>query len=205
MPKIILVANSEHVKDINSQLSSEDILVRFNAPKSTTIQKTGGRTNYVFLANTVNLLQGRIRKGFHRSKLLKCDDVQLVFPYSDQLIQQINPYFQPKALLPFMTKPEKQNNWDNAKYVDIFKAQGVETSILSESIYYQAQRTLEISNEHIISTGLLALFYFLNHPDYKTYQIYLNGFSFQGWKGHDWQAEQNYVERLLDEGKIQKI
>lgn len=204
MPKIILVANSEHVKDINSQLSSEDILVRFNAPKSTTIQKTGGRTNYVFLANTVNLLQGRIRKGYHRSKLLQ-GGVKLVFPYSDQLIQQINPYFQPKALLPFMAKPEKQKNWDNAKYVEIFKAQGVEIFILPENIYYQVQQNLEISIRHIISTGLLALFYFLNHPDYQTYQIYLNGFSFQGWKGHDWQAEQRYVERLLDEGKILKI
>lgn len=204
MPKIILVANSEHVRDINSQLSSEDILVRFNAPKSTTIQKTGGRTNYVFLANTVNLLQGRIRKGYHRSKLLQ-GDVKLVFPYSDQLIQQINPYFQPKALLPFMTKPEKQKNWDNAKYVEIFKAQGVETFILPENIYYQVQQNLEISNRHIISTGLLALFYFLSHQDYQTYQIYLNGFSFQGWQGHDWQAEQRYVERLLYEGKILKI
>ena len=201
MPKIILVANSDFVIDINATIEEEDVIVRFNVPKSKTLVKTGGRTDYVFMANTVNLLQGRIRKRYHQSNILK-GNVLLVFPYSDQLIQQINPYFQPKPLLPFLAAPQKQKNWDNTKYIKLFNAEGVKVQVLSENFYYQAQAVLNILDGHILSTGFIALFYFLHHPNYQSHDIYLNGFSFEGWVGHNWDVEKQYIHQLVQDGKV---
>lgn len=35
------------------------------------------------------------------------------------------------------------------------------------------------------------MYYFLNNEKYINYDIYLCGFTFQGWSGHDWEQEKN--------------
>ena len=53
--RIILIANSEHVENINHIITSSDIIVRFNLPQIETIYLTGNRTDYLFVANKLSL------------------------------------------------------------------------------------------------------------------------------------------------------
>ena len=97
---------------------------------------------------------------------------------------------------------QKQKNWDNTKYIKLFNAEGVKVQVLSENLYYQAQAVLNILDGHILSTGFIALFYFLHHPNYQSHDIYLNGFSFEGWVGHNWDVEKQYIHQLVQDGKV---
>lgn len=197
MKKIILVANSDAVIDINKIIDKNDIVVRFNTPKKTSLLKTGGRTDILFLSNMVNLMEGRIRRNRHKAKHIS-NKTKVIFVYEDSLIKKINPYYTKKAILPFLKNTEKLRNWNNQKYINIYHDHHVSVEVVSEDFYWNIFKTTKIGNNYILSTGFIALHYFLSHPDYMDHKIYLNGFTSEGWKGHDWSIEKEYIADLID-------
>ena len=201
MKKIILVANSDVVIDINQMIDEHDIIVRFNHPKKFSLVKTGERTDILFLSNTVNLMEGRIRRGRHKEKHIS-NQTKVIFSYADSLIQKINPYYTKKPILPFLKHIEKCQNWNNHKYINIFNNLNVQVEIISEDSYWNIYEITKIERNHILSTGFIALHYFLSHPEYADYKIYLNGFTSEGWQGHDWLGEKKYIADLIDRQTI---
>jgi hypothetical protein len=56
-----LVANSDKIINLNDFINETDIIVRFNKPHKEKIENTGNRTDILFLANTVDLMEDRIK------------------------------------------------------------------------------------------------------------------------------------------------
>ena len=196
--KIILVANAENITDINHYLAHDDLIVRFNIPKTSTLEPTGLRTDILFLANTVDILDKKLKKNGKFLKFSKKynQQFQIIFPYSDNLIKIINPTYVKKRF--FIC--EILNNFNNFYYIKLLNSYGFEVEILDEESYFSLQE--KISSNQIISTGLIAVNYFLNNPKYFNYDLYLHGFSFEGWSGHNWSKEKEFVESLK---KIRKL
>lgn len=89
--KIILVANSDHIFNINSVINDQDLIVRFNIPSKQKIKITGHRTDFLFLANTVNLMERRLRNKEFNNFVGTLKNTNVFFPYEDDLIDKINP------------------------------------------------------------------------------------------------------------------
>lgn len=199
--KIILIANSDLVFDINNQITPQDIIVRFNIPKSSTLTRTTYRTDFLFVANTVDLLHKKLNK---KSKFMKFiqnmdNNFKIIFPYSDQLIKKNKPYYRKKSLF---RRDQLCINYNNTKYYKILTDLGYKVSILPEQIYLNLKDKVNLESDCILSTGLIALDYFMNNPNFKMYEIYLHGFSFEGWKGHAWDKEKLYISDLINQKKV---
>lgn len=205
--KIILIANSDLIGDINNKIEVDDIVVRFNVPNLDIIKRTGGRTNFLIIANTVNLMEKNIKKGSLFQKVINTLDqkTNIFFAYSDELIKKINPYYT-KRRFSFLKKFKiKKNNWGNEKYLSYFKKLNFQVDVIDENCYWDIHEKVGSEESLIISTGLLALNFFLNNLEYKDYKICLCGFSFEGWGGHAWSNEKEYVSKLILEGKVKVL
>lgn len=199
--KIILVANSTYVVDINNKIDPSDIIVRFNLPTLETLSVTGNKTNYLFLANTHDLADKKLKKNSRFMNFFKnnLSESKIILPYSDSLIQEIKPFYQKKFFLLFKTH---QQNWNNELFTSFLKFNNIDFKILEEKYYWDAHQTIQASANEIISTGLIAYFYFSTHPKFKDYDIFFNGFSFEGWDGHNWDAEKNYINHIKNNDRL---
>ena len=52
------------------------------------------------------------------------------------------------------------------------------------------------------STGLCMLYMAINEPAFKNFDKYIIGFNLNGWKGHNWKAEQEIIEDWLQKGEF---
>lgn len=199
--KIILIANSKHTFDINQYISTNDIIVRFNLPLASTLAPTGYRTDLIFLANTVDVVQKKIRPDSKFIKFTRTinNKFSIIFPYSDDLIKIIKPLYKKKTFI-FFKKLTK--NFNNIQYINFLKSMGNTVIVMPDHFYLDLKKEVDADTKNILSTGILAANYFLNNPTYKNYDVYLHGFSFEGWDGHAWDKEKSYIENLIKNKKI---
>ena len=204
MPKIILVANSKRIQCINHFLSPNDIIVRFNFPDKNSLALTGNRTDYLFVANTDDLASKKFKKN---SKFMQfyhqfLKGSTIYFPYSDHLIKKIKPYYYKKKLIFFK---KKLINWNNNNYITFLESENIRTKIMDDIFYWKAKQVIQSNNNDIISTGFLSYIYLSSLPEFENYEFILNGFTFEGWDGHNWNSEQNYIKELSLSGKIKLL
>lgn len=200
-PKIILVANSDHTFNINSYISDKDIIVRFNLPKASTLAPTGNRTDILFLANTVDIVQKKLKNHSKFIEFIQTIENQftIIFPYSDDLIKQIKPLYKKKIFI-FFNKLTP--NFNNIAYLKFVKSIGNSVQVMPDHYYLDLKKEIDPNTKNILSTGIIAANFFLKNPMYQSYDIYLHGFSFEGWDGHAWDKEKNYIENLIRLNKI---
>lgn len=200
--KVILIANSSNVLNINERINDQDIIVRFNIPDKQKIELTGNRTDILFLANTVDLMEARLKdKNFHNF-IDTLNNTIIFFPYEDELIDKINPTCKIVHKFFFIKFKKYIKNSNNYKYVNYFFQKNIQVNVIDQSYYWIGKNLMNIDNSSILSTGFIALQYFLNNEEYIDYDIYLCGFTFQGWSGHDWDQEQKCILNLKANNKI---
>lgn len=203
--KIILVANSDNIKDINSLINDHDVIVRFNVPKNDKIKKTGCRTDILFLANTVDLMDERLKNDEFTSFIDTLEGTSILFPYEDDLINKINPKCEVVRRKFFFKFKEYIKNSDNNKYIKYFEEKNIPIDIIDQSYYWVAKDSVGIGDSFMLSTGLIATTYFLNNEKYRDYDIYLCGFTFRGWSGHSWEDEKRHILDLENKNYIHTL
>ena len=203
--KIILVANSDEILNINDLINDQDIIVRFNIPDKQNIERTGCRTDILFLANTVDLMEDRLKCAKFNHFIDTLENTAVFFPYEDDLISEINPTCKVVHKKFFIKFKEYISNANNAKYIDYFDEKNIDISIMDQSYYWIAKDLAKINDSSILSTGFLAMTYFLNNREYSNYDIYMCGFTFEGWSGHSWNKEKRCVLDLKSDSKIHLI
>lgn len=52
------------------------------------------------------------------------------------------------------------------------------------------------------SLGMAGIHYVMTAPEYADCEIYVTGFTFQGWEGHSWKAEEELVEKWQKSGRL---
>lgn len=200
--KIILIANSDHTFDINAYIGEDDLIVRFNIPKATTLEPTGTRTNILFLANSVDVVQKKLKPN---SKFIQFaqnieNNFTIIFPYSDELIKINKPLYKKKTFIFFK---KLTDNFNNIQYISFLNNLGYQVKVLEDHYYFELKQKVDPDTKYILSTGIIAANYFLQNPDFQDFDLYLHGFSFQGWDGHAWDSEKKYMNDLINAGKIQ--
>lgn len=200
--KIILVANSDHIFNINSVINDQDLIVRFNIPSKQKIKITGHRTDFLFLANTVDLMERRLRNKEFNNFVGTLKNTNIFFPYEDDLIDKINPICRLVYRKFFIKFKKDVKNSNNNKYINYFFEKNMKVKVMDQSYYWAAKNLMNKDSSSILTTGFIAMYYFLNNEKYINYDIYLCGFTFQGWSGHDWEQEKKYILNLIANQKI---
>jgi len=200
--KIILVANSNSILDIGRVINDQDIIVRFNVPNKQKIEMTGHRTDILFLANTVDLMEKRLKNKDFKRLVGTLKNTTVFFPYEDDLINKINPACKIVYRKFFIKFKKYIKNSNNDKYKNYFFEKNIKVNVVEQSYYWAAKDLMSKDSLSILTTGFIAIFYFLNNEEYKNYDIYLCGFTFQGWSGHDWEQEKKCVLNLIADKKI---
>lgn len=202
LKKIILVANSDHITNINSLINDQDIVVRFNFPNKQKIENTGCRTDILFLANTVDLMEDRLKNKEFSEFINSLKETIIFFPYDDDLISKINPKCKVVHRKFFIKFKKYIENSNNNKYINYFLEKNIKVKVIDQSYYWNAKKIANIDDLSILSTGLIATSYFLNSKSYIDYKIYLCGFTFEGWGRHSWDKEKKYILDLKNNNKI---
>ena len=129
--KVIIVANSDHVFDINNHIQEKDLIVRFNIPKISSLKPTATRTDFLFLANSVDVVQKKLRNNSKFIRFLSTIDNKftVVFPYSDELIKMNKPQYKKKIFIFFR---KLTNNFNNSQYISFLNQLGFNVHVLAD-------------------------------------------------------------------------
>ncbi|MDS7927888.1 hypothetical protein RMB13_00005 [Acinetobacter sp. V102_4] len=200
--KIILVANSDDIPDVNGMINDQDIIVRFNIPNEKKIGITGRRTDILFLANTVDLMERRLKDKKFNDFIDTLEDTAVFFPFEDDLINKMNPIGKISYRKFFIKFKKYIRNSNNDRYINYFSEKNIKVKVIDQSYYWSAKGLMSTDNLSILSTGFIAIFYFLSNKEYTNYDIYLCGFTFHGWSGHDWEQEKICVLNLIANKKV---
>lgn len=198
--RVILFANSEFKRDISNQIADDDYLVRFNIPSAKNLSLTANRTDVLFLANTCELLDKLVDDNLFNKPIIQ-QQPKVVFPYTNNVIKSYQSFYL-KRYIRFIRWFYEKQNYNNEKYLTKFAEQGFKVDVLPERYYLRLCEKLKLEEQYMPSTGLIALYYYLSAPKYKKVPIYLHGFEFTGWKGHAWEKEKQFVEQMIERGRV---
>ncbi len=197
MKRIFIIGNAPNQEPISDIFSKQDIVVRFNHPTSECLERYGSRTDILFTINTWKFILKCIQINLLEDAWLnQCKEI--VLPYHPSILQ--NYHRQPSWFSAFF----KGKKIDGSNEALAYFGQQFPVKFLSRSFYLDCCSLLNIQEnelkDKVPSTGFLAIIHYLKTcPDA---QIYIHGFSWEGWEGHEWDAEKDIMKRLLNEQKI---
>lgn len=197
MKRIFIIGNAPDQESISDIFSKQDIVVRFNHPTDECLERYGSRTDILFTINTWKFILKRIEADLiYQSWLQDCK--QIILAYHPNILLKY--HHQPSLFSRVFTHKKIDGSMNALSYFGL----KFPVTFLSEQFYLDCCSLLEIPESEfknaIPSTGFLAINYFLkNFPDYE---IYIHGFSWEGWHGHEWSKEKLYFQKLLTKNKI---
>lgn len=192
---IAVVGNGPLKEQAATEIDAAKLVIRFNVPAHT-VAEAGNRTDLIFIGNTGRMMKKWLNRGAFESSQHFASAHRIIFPRHPDNI--INLHVQKNLVRKILGK--------NKIYVKLgiksLTRLGKEVSLcppeLGLSCYKELGLPTNCKSETIPSTGFLAIKYVLNL--YPEEQIRLYGFTWQGWSGHPWQAEYDWLsscERIL--------
>jgi hypothetical protein len=173
-------------------INESDLVVRMNDIKNRGAREIGRRTDILAIMNCglPKYFQGKLI-----SRRMTRELQEILFVVQDKEVQQFrsnasNELNQGKK---FAEKILKHQEWTEIPAYFTDDSQMLEL----------AKKLNSIGNRKCIaSTGIRVIEHILNQSRFDDYKIYLLGFGFKGWKGHNFGAERNYIEERLKSGLI---
>lgn len=197
MKRIFIIGNAPNQELISDIFSKQDIVVRFNHPTSECLERYGSRTDILFTINTWKFILKRIEADLiYQSWLQNCK--QIILAYNPNILLKY--HRQPSLFSRVFTHKKIDGSMNALSYFGL----KFPVTFLSEQFYLDCCSLLNIQDnelkDKVPSTGFLAIIHYLK--TYPDAQIYIHGFSWEGWEGHEWDAEKDIMKRLLNEQKI---
>ena len=172
-------------------IDESDFVIRMNDIKNRWFRGVGRRTDMIAIMNTgvLKFTQGKL---ISRKMTKGLREVLFVVP--DIQIQQ--------ATLPNQN-PAVGKQLANEILIHQKWAQ-LPVSVTDERHMLELADTLNSMGRRRCapSTGICVIAHVLNQPRFADYQIYLVGFGFRGWRGHNFAAERKYIETRLENGLL---
>ncbi|MBK7806449.1 MAG: glycosyltransferase family 29 protein [Saprospiraceae bacterium] len=176
-PILALIGNAPLQKDFSSTIDSFDLVIRCNEAK-TLGTNTGHKTNILCISN-IGAPSKRIIAEKSVTKLLK-------FPELSEI------WFPRNA----------ESNIDNSKIIiEVNKLFDVRIKYFSKEMNERVFKKLAVFSDFDFvepSTGILALCYILEQPEFDKYEKYLFGFTFEMWEGHPAKAERLLIKSFCE-------
>ena len=195
MKNIIIIGNGEINKDIRKKVEQADIVVRFNHPQHNP-DFVGTKTDYLFLVNSGSCLQRDIKKGLLRN-IFYINSKSIVLPWSPLAIEKLLP--KPsllKKIRYFFTFKKFDNTYFAVKKLT---SNEKKVKILPYDFNFSCYKELEKSHlknfKRMPSTGFVGIYFF--YKKYPDSNIEIYGFNWQGWNGHYWEEEQEWVQNNI--------
>jgi len=176
-------------------IDSSDIVIRMNLCNNLG-RKTGSKIDILGLINRGTPANDLVSKNTKLENKIK------------QQLKEIW-FSRPSREWEFDTENVKQYHLPNDVSEEVLIAQ--ELSKTNASIRYLSvmgfRHLLGIVNGNNVyryepSTGLSIIHMLLSDSLYTSFDKYLIGFTWQGWHGHNWKAEKDYLHSLQDSGVI---
>lgn len=181
---IAVVGNAPLRYDAATEIDNAKLVIRFNLPHHAP-EEAGTQTDIMFIGNGGNALRKWLRQGAFESSSYFSSARRIIFPRHPDNIKTLHPRQQLKKYLTGKKKHYTQQG------ILTFTRMGKEVSVLPPEFSLECYRDLGLTTNaksHLMpSTGFIGIKYALGLPG--RHQIKLYGFTWQGWSGHPWDTE----------------
>lgn len=199
--RVVIVGNGEIGEGLADTIDAADLVMRFNDCRS--VGAGGGRTDIVVVCNT-----GRPGKAMTESAAWACN--KSVWLASTIWCVRDPAKFNALAEVILRDHPELDDFCDD--YTDGFanyaRDNGKDFHIISAATHDALDGTLAAygPGPYVVpSTGAVAIAEFLAHYRKPGDQLFLAGFGHQGWDGHPWAAERDWIDDLIQDGQVSRL
>lgn len=195
----IIIGNAKLERDLSAVVDDVQFVMRFNEPNIAG-EMSGSRTDMLMLAASSKGLHRRMADPtFLENAALKSAKV-LMLAYHPEVIRTYHP--RPNI---FQRLGGRRADW-TMQTIEFMGHAGKEIRIMPPQFYADGCAELGIAGPRMHkvfpSTGFLGICYALANFPAADWDIKLCGFSWEGWKRHDWQNERAWVEDKIASGRI---
>lgn len=206
MKKLVIIGNADVASDYSELVNSFDVAVRINLRKNhNTIHGTTGtktdllcytpRAVYLVMNNDEDL---QLIEGY-------CNNVSRVWFLRPRRAYWVNRIF----LSGFFFRKERLFFDLSRAFMKRFKLKDsrtefVEANFLNSTIHKLWDMNFS-SPRPWPSAGIMAIEKVLADEEFRHFEKYLLGFTFEGWEGHPWESEKKLVEGYREKGLLRFI
>jgi len=196
---LVIVGNAPLPRDLSAEVDAADFVVRFNEPKQS-IGMSGTRTDLLMLAATSKPMQQRLRDpGFIQTPTFQAAK-EVMLAYHPSIIRKYHP--RPNIL---SRLKGRRADWTE-QTIEVIGCAGKEIRIMPPQFYLAGCRELGIAEENMRkifpSTGFFGIWHMLGKCPEESWEAKICGFTWEGWKRHNWADERNLVEQKVKSGRI---
>ena len=190
--KIAIVGNGEVSSSLCQQIEAANHIIRFNNPSIAMLGESA-RTDILVISNsskqTKKLLNSQsyiLSPAFSGAKII-------ILPYHPNIIKQ---YMPKPSLFSYMLGARA----DQTKLcIQACQKAGKQFYILTPESYFDTCKIIGIGRDklraYFPSSGIMMIHAITRQLDMAAH-IDIYGFSFEGWKRHDWGSEREYITRI---------
>lgn len=198
MTRIAIVGNGPLKSSDQEMANDHDCVIRFGSPPTENIN-TDSKTDILFITNSKKQTRSTLNKKNYLDGIVFRSAKKIVLPYHQSIIND----YMPKPSLLSRLKGARADLTDLC--ISVATEYGKSYEILDRKDYLELCRLIGFTERDLsrkfLSAGVMAIYYATNSiPEDSSISIF--GFSFQGWKRHDWTAEAKYIKSLADSGRV---
>jgi len=198
----IIIGNGKLQRDLSEIVDQAEFAMRFNEPKAS-IGMSGSRTDILMLAASSKPMQRRLSDPSFLTSATFTAAKEIVLAYHPDIISKYHP--KPN----FLSRLKgRKSDW-TMRTIELVGAAGKEIRIMPPQTYMDGCSELGIAGPYMHqifpSTGFLGIAYTLAKFPASEWDVKLCGFSWEGWKRHDWQKERIWVENRIADDRLSLI
>ncbi|TCQ82225.1 glycosyl transferase family 29 (putative sialyltransferase) [Ochrobactrum sp. BH3] len=199
---IFIVGNGPLDHDLSAEIDAADLVLRFNEPR-VSLGMSGTKTDMLMLATSSKQMEQWIKDPtFINSKIVR-NTPEMLFAFHPSIIKRFHHH--PNIL---SRLKGRRADWTN-EAIDYFGRAGKKIRIMPSQDYFAVCDELGISadrmKEVFPSTGFFGIWLALRKYSQPEWDIKICGFSWEGWKRHDWNAERKWIEEKIAAGLLHKV
>lgn len=198
---LFIVGNGPVGRDMSAEIDSADLVIRFNEPR-VSLGMTGTKTDMLMLGTSSKQMEEWIKNpNFINSEIVR-NTPEVLFAFHPSIIKRFHHH--PN----FLSRLKgRRADWTN-EAIDYFGRAGKKIRIMPSQDYFSVCDELGIGadrmKEVFPSTGFFGIWLALRKYSLPDWDIKICGFSWEGWKRHDWAAERKWIEEKIASGALIK-
>lgn len=198
---LFIVGNGPVGRDMSAEIDSAELVIRFNEPR-VSLGMTGTKTDMLMLATSSKQMEEWIKNpNFINSEIVR-NTPEVLFAFHPSIIKRFHHH--PN----FLSRLKgRRADWTN-EAIDYFGRAGKKIRIMPSQDYFSVCDELGIGadrmKEVFPSTGFFGIWLALRKYSLPDWDIKICGFSWEGWKRHDWAAERKWIEEKIASGALIK-
>jgi len=205
-----IIGNGSLPYDLSDLINKADYVLRFNEPplfaggEEWKQNWSGRKTDCLMLCNSGKPMQLKLKsEEFLLSPYFQAAG-ELVLAYHPAVIRRVFNH----PLITSRLFYGRKRDWTR-EAIENFGSRGKKITILPPQFYFQSCAELDIVDDDLKkkfpSTGYLGIQQALQQCPQNEWQITLAGFSWQGWKRHAWNQEEEWVRAQIATGRLNFI